>query len=64
MTGNVLDVKARHKEYATFRVTIRMLEDVQKMANEERRTLSQMLRILVEEALDARGKVSQSKAAD
>lgn len=41
-------------EYASLRLDAKMRVEIVKLARNERRTLSQMLRFLVEEAMDAR----------
>jgi len=50
----VSDVMKKASEFATLRLPIELRKRVQKMAHQERRTLSLMMRILIEEALERR----------
>ena len=57
-------MRARSREFASIRLPEKLKATVLRIANTEQRTLSQMLRILVEEALERRFSGSGSKAAD
>lgn len=52
---------AKAKEFASLRLSGKLREKVSKMARAEKRTLSQMIRILVEESIDHRTGVSADK---
>ena len=54
-----MPVKARASEYVSMRMTEKMRKEVRRMCSDERRTLSQMLQILVEEALEKRNQRDQ-----
>lgn len=56
MSTTVGDVKPKLREFVTFRAPIKMRETLTRMANEERRTLSQLAMILIEEALEQRSR--------
>jgi len=57
-------MKIVSKQFASLRLPVKMKQQIEAMAKSERRSMSQMLLILVEEALASRGNSQQSKAAD
>jgi hypothetical protein len=51
----------RVTEYATARMSLKVKAEVEKMAKADRRSLSNMLGILIEEALDHRKSAEEQK---